>query len=66
MHILMVLAHPLEESFAVSIARVAKETLEGNGHMVDLLDLYREDFDPRLTASERGSYFGERYDDSAG
>lgn len=55
MHILMVLAHPLEESFAASVARIARETLEARGHTVDLLDLYREGFDPRLTVAERGS-----------
>ncbi|WP_018235162.1 NAD(P)H-dependent oxidoreductase [Ensifer sp. BR816] len=60
MRILMVLAHPLEDSFAASVARAAKETLEGRGHRVDLLDLYREGFDPRLTIAERGSYFAER------
>ncbi|WP_026622092.1 NAD(P)H dehydrogenase (quinone) [Ensifer sp. WSM1721] len=64
MRILLVLAHPLEESFAASVARVAKETLEGRGHTVDMLDLYREDFDPRLSESERGSYFSEPYDDA--
>ncbi|MCA1438749.1 NAD(P)H-dependent oxidoreductase [Ensifer sp. IC4062] len=65
MHILMVLAHPLEDSFAASVARVARQALEGRGHTVDLLDLYREGFDPRLTVTERGSYFDEHYDASA-
>lgn len=64
MHILMVLAHPLEESFAASVARIARETLEARGHTVDLLDLYREGFDPRLTVAERGSYFDKDYDAS--
>jgi putative NADPH-quinone reductase len=64
MRILLVLAHPLEDSFAASVARAAKESLEGRGHGVDLLDLYREGFDPRLTIAERGSYFAERYDAS--
>ncbi|THK37340.1 flavodoxin family protein [Ensifer sp. MPMI2T] len=64
MHILMVLAHPLEDSFAASVARVARQALEGRGHTVDLLDLYREGFDPRLTVTERGSYFDEHYDAS--
>ncbi|MDX0628239.1 flavodoxin family protein [Sinorhizobium medicae] len=64
MRILLVLAHPLENSFAASVARTAKESLEAKGHTVDLLDLYREDFDPRLTVAERGSYFDERYDSS--
>lgn len=65
MRILLVLAHPLENSFAASTATVAKEALEGSGHTVDLLDLYREDFDPRLTIAERGSYHAGSQDTSA-
>ncbi|MDX1069379.1 flavodoxin family protein [Sinorhizobium medicae] len=64
MRILLVLAHPLENSFAANVARTAKESLEAKGHTVDLLDLYRDGFDPRLTVAERGSYFDERYDSS--
>ena len=64
MHILMVLAHPLAESFAAAVARTARETLEERGHTVDLLDLYQEDFDPRLTAAERAGYFDVPYDSS--
>lgn len=64
MRILLVLAHPLENSFAASVARTAKESLEAKGHTVDLLDLYRDGFDPRLTVAEHGSYFDERYDSS--
>jgi NAD(P)H dehydrogenase (quinone) len=53
MRILLVLAHPLEESFAASVAETVRQKLIANGHTVDLLDLYREGFDPRLTVSER-------------
>ncbi|CAH0339134.1 NAD(P)H-dependent oxidoreductase [Rhizobium sp. CECT 9324] len=63
-HFLVVLAHPLPDSFAASAARTVQQTLESNGHMVDLLDLYGEDFDPRLTATERASYMGGQYDAS--
>ena len=55
MHILVVLAHPLKESFAAAVARTAVTALKGNGHTVDFLDLYAEDFDPRLSAAERAS-----------
>ena len=65
MRFLVVLAHPLKESFAASIAKTATAALEAKGHSVDFLDLYAEDFDPRLTAAERGSYFGDTYDSSA-
>ncbi|MBX4929535.1 NAD(P)H-dependent oxidoreductase [Rhizobium binae] len=65
MRILLVLAHPLQESFAASVARTAREALEASGHVVDLLDLYAEDFDPRLTEAERRAYFDVPYDTSA-
>lgn len=65
MRILLVLAHPLQESFAVSVARTAREALEASGHVVDLLDLYAEDFDPRLSEAERRGYFDVPYDTSA-
>ncbi|WP_457586802.1 NAD(P)H-dependent oxidoreductase [Ensifer canadensis] len=64
MRILLVLAHPLEDSFAASVAREANEALVAGGHSVDLLDLYREGFDPRLSMAERGSYFTDSYDAS--
>lgn len=64
MRVLLVLAHPLPESFAASVARTARETLEANGHVVDLLDLYAENFDPRLTGKERQGYFDIPYDTS--
>ena len=64
MRVLLVLAHPLPESFAASVARVIRETLEANGHTVDLLDLYAENFDPRLTEKERRGYFDVPYDTS--
>ncbi|MGV1837521.1 NAD(P)H-dependent oxidoreductase [Rhizobium rhizogenes] len=62
MRILLVLAHPLEDSFAAAVAKTAKETLVAGGHQVDLLDLYREGFDPRLSEAERRGYFDQPYD----
>ena len=62
MRILIVLAHPLEDSFAAGVAAAAQQALEAKGHTVDLLDLYREDFDPRLSRLERGGYFDIPYD----
>ena len=64
MRVLLILAHPVPESFAASIARTARETLEADGHSVDLLDLYAENFDPRLTVDERRSYFEDPCDTS--
>ncbi|MBO3758687.1 NAD(P)H-dependent oxidoreductase [Ciceribacter sp. L1K22] len=63
--VLVVLAHPLPDSFAASAARTVREALETAGHIVDFLDLYAEDFDPRLTAAERAAYMTPDYDASA-
>lgn len=60
-HFLVVLAHPLSESFAASAAKIVVAALEARGHRVDLLDLYAEDFDPRLTAAERAAYMEPGY-----
>jgi NAD(P)H dehydrogenase (quinone) len=64
MKILVVLAHPLKESFAASVAAMVNETLRASGHDVDFLDLYAEDFDPRLTADERSRMLEADYDHS--
>lgn len=65
MRFLLILAHPLEDSFAAAVAVRARLVLEARGHTVDLLDLYREDFDPRLQVSERRGYFDTPYDADA-
>jgi len=65
MRLLLVLAHPLADSFAAAVAQAARDTLIANGHEVDWLDLYREGFDPRLSPAERGGYFDDPYDASA-
>jgi NAD(P)H dehydrogenase (quinone) len=62
MRILLVLAHPLSDSFAAAVADTARTALEAKGHEVDLLDLYSEDFDPRLSEAERRGYFDTPYD----
>ncbi|MBX4909263.1 MULTISPECIES: NAD(P)H-dependent oxidoreductase [Rhizobium] len=64
MRILLVLAHPLSDSFAAAVAHTARQALEASGHAVDLLDLYAEDFDPRLSEAERRAYFDMPYDTS--
>lgn len=58
MHALIVLAHPEEKSFNAQLARTAKGTLEGQGHTVEIADLYREGFDPL----EGPRHFPERAD----
>jgi putative NADPH-quinone reductase len=65
MHALVVLAHPLKESFAAAVAQRVVASLAARGHTVDFLDLYAEGFDPRLTAAERASYMSGAYNVSA-
>ena len=46
MHALIVLAHPEPRSFNAQMKDVAVETLEGQGHEVQVSDLYAMGFDP--------------------
>ncbi|MFJ9079653.1 NAD(P)H oxidoreductase [Streptomyces sp. NPDC102278] len=46
---LLVLAHPRGDSLSAQVAERTRRRLEAAGGTVDLLDLYAEDFDPRLT-----------------
>lgn len=64
MNCLIVRAHPLEENLTRRFSDFASGRLEAIGHEVSLVDLYAEDFDPRLTATERASYYADKYDRS--
>ncbi|MFI6285803.1 NAD(P)H oxidoreductase [Streptomyces sp. NPDC051018] len=46
---LLVLAHPRGDALTTQVAERTRHRLEAAGHTIDLLDLYAEDFDPRLT-----------------
>jgi putative NADPH-quinone reductase len=65
MRLLLVVTHPLEDSFTMAVAQAAREALLARGHEVDWLDLYRVGFDPVLSAEERRGYFTRPYDASA-
>lgn len=56
MRILVLFAHPVEESFAAALHRTAVARLEERGHEVDDCDLYAEGFDPVLSRAERLAY----------
>jgi len=58
MHAHLVFAHPLPESLGASLAAAAEAALVGRGATVDRLDLYAENFDPRLTPAERIDHYG--------
>ncbi|MFD3538338.1 NAD(P)H oxidoreductase [Streptomyces sp. NPDC058662] len=46
---LLVLAHPRSDSLSAAVADRTRRLLEADGGSVDLLDLYAEGFDPRMT-----------------
>lgn len=56
MRVLVVHAHPVETSFNASLFRMTVDRLEANGHTVDPVDLYAEDFNPVMSRDERLNY----------
>ncbi len=53
---LVVFAHPDPESFSSALCSAAVDGLRSAGHHVDVIDLYAEEFDPRLSHDERVAY----------
>jgi putative NADPH-quinone reductase len=62
---LLIVAHPLDNAFAKAAAERIRAMLERRGIEVDMIDLYADDFDPRLTSAERRGYFTTPYDSRA-
>jgi NAD(P)H dehydrogenase (quinone) len=56
MRVLVLYAHPHEESFCAALHAAVLEGLREAGHAVDDVDLYAEDFDPVLSRHERLAY----------
>ncbi|MEO9615080.1 MAG: NAD(P)H-dependent oxidoreductase [Nitratireductor sp.] len=56
MNVHVVYAHPLEDSLSATLHQTVVESLKEAGHQVDDLDLYREGFDPVLSADDRRTY----------
>lgn len=59
MRVLMVYCHPVEGSFNAAVRDRALAALRAGGHQVDLVDLYREGFDPVLSTAEREAYLAD-------
>ncbi|MFE2554748.1 NAD(P)H oxidoreductase [Streptomyces sp. NPDC059352] len=51
-HTLLVVAHPRPDSLTAQIAGRQYARLTGEGHTVDVLDLYAEEFDPALRPAD--------------
>lgn len=56
MRVLVLFAHPVENSFSGGLHRLVVERLRARGHEVDDCDLYAEGFDPVLSRRERLDY----------
>lgn len=56
MNVQIIYAHPVETSYCAALRNTVVEGLATAGHHVDELDLYAEDFNPALSASERLNY----------
>jgi NAD(P)H dehydrogenase (quinone) len=56
MNVLVIYAHPVEDSFVAAAHRIVVEALTAKGHAVVDLDLYAEGFDPVMGREERLRY----------
>jgi putative NADPH-quinone reductase len=65
MRVLVIFAHPLEDSYAAALRDVVVQTLSASGHKIDLCDLYKETFDPVMSAHERSVYRDTVYNSEA-
>jgi len=59
MNVHVIFAHPQKSSFTASVHRVVVTSLTQAGHEVADLDLYRERFQPCLSARERATYYSK-------
>ena len=64
MRIQVVHGHPLTDSYNAALFQRICQTLRDGGHDVTATDLYRENFQPALTESERRTYLTPPYDSS--
>jgi putative NADPH-quinone reductase len=59
MRVMVIYAHPLDDSFNAVLHRTIVTALRDSGHSVDDCDLYAEGFNPVLGADERRRYHDE-------
>jgi NAD(P)H dehydrogenase (quinone) len=65
MHFQVIHCHPLADSYNHALFETIVGALEAGGHQVTATDLYRDGFDPAMTAAERQSYYHDPYDAAA-
>jgi putative NADPH-quinone reductase len=57
--VLIVFCHPSEQSYGAALFARARSTLEAAGHEVEVIDLYREGFDPVLSPEDWNDYLSD-------
>lgn len=62
MRILVVYAHPLDNSFCSALRRTVLTSLAKAGHDTRDVDLYADNFQPALSAQERAGYYDDNVD----
>lgn len=58
MHMLTVFAHPSRDSYPAAVMDTFGAAFQRTGGTVDVLDLRREQFDPRFTAEDHAHFWG--------
>ena len=58
MRILLLYVHPRPDSFCAAARDAVHAELEGQGHAVEIADLYAERFDPAMTAEDFNQFAG--------
>src|SRR5690242_2785568 len=57
----IIYCHPLSSSYSSALLRALLAGLREARHQITITDLYREQFDPVLTSTERGTYYTRPY-----
>lgn len=58
MHLLTVFSHPIADSYPAAVMSAFHEPFHEAGYTIDVLDLHREDFDPRFTVEDHAHFWG--------
>lgn len=58
MHLLTVYSHPFTDRYPAAVMDAFHEPFRQAGHRIDVLDLHREDFDPRFTPEDHAHFWG--------
>ena len=58
MHLLTVYSHPFTDRYPAAVTNAFHEPFRAAGHTIDVLDLHREDFDPRFTPEDHAHFWG--------